>query len=193
MRLFVAVELPDPVREAAREAATVLERRVDRGVRLRWVSSDQMHLTVRFIGHVPDDDVRAVMKALEPPLSVASFEVGIHGCGVFPKSGPPRVIWIGLSRGVEQLHAMHEEFNRRLRPLGFEPEDRPFSAHLTLARIKDIGSRAARQLRDSVRDVQPRNVRCRIDSATVFRSDLSPRGSRYNAVLHVPLSSNHEL
>jgi 2'-5' RNA ligase len=190
MRLFVAVELPDQVREAAQDAATVLERRVDRGVRLRWVSSDQMHLTVRFIGQVPDDSVQPLLGALAPPLPIAPFEVEFGGCGVFPRSGPPRVIWMGVSQGVRQLQAMHEECNRRLGVLGFEAEDRPFSAHLTLARIKEIGSHAARQLRDAIRDAQPAIVRCRVDSATLFKSELSPRGPRYSALLHVPLTAN---
>ena len=189
MRLFIAVELPDEVRDVAQATATILARHIDRAVRLRWVSADQMHLTVRFIGQVSDDRVRAVMDALQPPLPVAPFNLEFRGFGVFPASGPPRVIWIGVSQGLEELGVMHQEFNRRLATLGFEAETRPFSAHLTLARIKEIGSHAARQLRELVRDAQPSNARCRIDSATVFKSELSPRGSRYSALLHVPLTT----
>jgi 2'-5' RNA ligase len=188
MRLFVAVELPPKIREAAREAASMLEQRLDRGCRIRWVPADQMHLTVRFIGRVPDDEVPVVLDALAPPLPLEAFEVEFGGCGVFPRSGPPRVIWIGVSQGVERLQAMHQEFNRRLSSLFVPREDRPFSAHLTLARIKEIGSKAGRQLRESVRDVQPHSVRCRVDAATVFRSELSPRGARYSRLLQVLLT-----
>ena len=189
MRLFVAVELSRSVRESALEAIAILEPRLDRTIRLRWVSADQMHLTVRFIGPVPDDRIPVLLAALAPPMPLEPFDIELDGCGVFPRSGSPRVIWIGLSQGLGQLQAMHEEFNRRLGTLGFAPEDRPFTPHLTLARIKEIGAPASRLLRDLVRDVQPRNARCRIDSATVFRSDLSPRGSRYTAVQHVSLTT----
>ena len=166
----------------------MLEQRLERGCRIRWVPADQMHLTVRFIGQVPDAEVPVVLHALERPLLLEPFEVEFAGCGVFPKSGPPRVIWVGVSRGLEQLQAMHEEFNRRLSSLFVPRDDRPFSAHLTLARIKEIGSHAARQLRESVRDVQPHSVRCRVDAATVFRSELSPRGPRYARLLQVLLT-----
>lgn len=187
--MFVAVELPEDVRETAKETALVLARRLDRSVRLRWVSADQMHLTVRFIGHVPDNKVQAVVDAVESPLSMAPFDVEFEGCGVFPKAGPPRVLWIGLSQGLDALRAMHEEFNRRLAPLGYEAETRPFNAHLTLARIKEISSHAARQLRESVREVQPRSMQCRVSAATLFKSDLSPRGPRYTSLRHVPLTA----
>lgn len=163
---------------------------MDRQIRLRWIPAEQMHLTVRFIGQVPDETVPALLNALESPLPLEPFELELAGCGVFPRSGPPRVIWIGLSQGTERLQAMHEEFNRRLDPFGFEAEARPFSAHLTLVRIKEIGSLAGRQLRESVRDMQPHTVRCRVDAATVFKSDLSSRGARYTAMLHVPLTAN---
>ncbi len=166
----------------------MLQQRLDPAVRLRWVSDSQMHLTVRFIGHVADGTVPAVLTALAPSLTVEPFEVEFNGCGVFPKSGPPRVIWVGVSRGLEQLQTMHEEFNRRLSPLLVPTDDRPFSAHLTLARIKDIRSHAGRQLRESVRDVHPRSVRCRVDAATVFRSELSPHGPRYSGLLQVLLT-----
>jgi 2'-5' RNA ligase len=190
MRLFIAVELSRSARESAQEAVAILDSRLDRSIRLRWVSADQMHLTVRFIGPVPDERIPILLKALEAPLRLEPFDVELNGCGVFPKSGPPRVVWIGLSQGLEQLQAMHEEFNRRLGSLGFAPEDRPFSAHLTLARIKEIAAPASRHLRDSIRDLPPRKARCRIESATVFKSDLSPRGSCYTAIQHVLLTSN---
>jgi len=124
--------------------------------------------------------------ALAPPLDLAPFDVELGGCGVFPPSGPPRVIYIGLAQGLPSLAAMHEEFNRRLRPFGFEPEDRPFSAHLTLARIKDAPKGAGAPLREALRHIQPSGARAHVTSATVFQSHLSPKGPRYEALLHVP-------
>jgi 2'-5' RNA ligase len=185
MRLFVAVELDPAVRAAAREVADDLRRRIGDRLKARWVPPENMHLTVRFIGHVEDARVPEVLDALQPPLAIAPFDLELGECGVFPSSGPPRVFWIGLASGFPALQTMHEEFNRRLQPLGFTPEHRPFSAHLTLARIKDAPRGSGSVARDAVRAVQSPRARCQVTHAAVFRSVLSPHGSRYERLLDV--------
>jgi 2'-5' RNA ligase len=186
MRLFVAVELGDDLVRVAQETAAALRRQVDPRIRATWVHGENMHLTVRFIGHVADDRAAAILGALEPPLDVAPFDVELGACGMFPPSGPPRVIWIGLADGLPSLSAMHHEFNRRLQPFGFEPDNRPFSAHLTLARIKDAPKGAGAPLRDALRRIPPSGACSQITNATVFESHLSPKGPRYQALLQVP-------
>jgi 2'-5' RNA ligase len=191
MRLFVAVELDEAVRRAADQVAGELRTRLGPHVRASWVAADKMHLTVRFLGHVDDTHVPAVLEALRPPLPVAPFEVALGSCGVFPRSGPPRVFWIGLIDGVTSARAMHHEFNHRLAPLGFAPEDRSFSAHLTLARVKEAPRDAARSMRQTVALVRVPSVRCRIMAATVFQSSLSSKGSTYTRLLTVSLTPAH--
>src|SRR3954453_23271824 len=114
MRLFVAVELSSLVRDAAASVARELQRRLDPHMQWKWVSAGNMHLTVRFIGHVPDERVPAVLDAIRPPLALAPFELTLDGCGVFPASGPPRVVWIGFSCALTSLQAMHDELDSRL-------------------------------------------------------------------------------
>ena len=197
MRLFVAVDIDDRARRIAEETAQALRRDIGNASNIRWVPAENLHLTVRFVGHVQDDRVPALLDALTPPLDIAPFAVELAGCGVFPPSGAPRVIWIGLTVGLPGLAALHEEFDRRLAPFGFEPERRPFSAHLTLARIKDQ-SRGARPglpksvraaVQQAIRDVTPRSTRCRVTRATIFQSHLSPRGPRYEAIAFAPLTA----
>jgi 2'-5' RNA ligase len=187
MRLFVAVELDAPSRAAANQAAHELRQRVGSALRPRWVPPENMHLTVRFVGHVADDRVAPVLEALHPALAVSPFDLVLGACGVFPATGPPRVLWLGLTEGSASLQLMHDEFNRRLLPLGFESENRAFSAHLTLARIKDAphGSRAV--VREALRHVRTAPTRSRVTHATVFESRLSPNGPRYTALFQVPL------
>ncbi len=184
MRLFVAVEISEEARQAAGAVAEQLRSELDRSVVARWVPTDDLHLTVRFIGHVADQRVDEVLDALTPALALAPFEVVLGRCGAFPLSGPPRVIWIGLSEGLSALAAMHDEFDRRLAPLGFVSETRPFNAHLTLARVKDAPGPAIRHVLNAA-PVPP--VRSPVASATLFESRLSPRGSRYRQILRVPL------
>src|SRR5262245_22813927 len=135
MRLFVGVELSDAARRLAAEVARALQRELEKALGARWVAPQNMHLTVRFVGYVPDDRAAAVLEALMRPLDVPAFEIELGGCGRFPSRGAPRVLWIGVRTGLASLRTLHEEFNRRLAPIGYEPESRPFSAHLTLARI----------------------------------------------------------
>src|SRR5215510_3992288 len=106
MRLFVAVELPDAIRARARQTAEELRERLRRSrLRLdaRWVDPANMHLTVRFIGHVPDDRASLLIAAVRAPVPAASFDVQVAGCGAFPPRGAPRVFWIGVRRGLEGL------------------------------------------------------------------------------------------
>lgn len=188
MRLFVAVELDRAVREAADKVVQELRERIDPRVTARWVDGDKMHLTVRFIGQVDDARAADVLDALRPPLPVSAFDITLGGCGVFPRSGPPRVVWIGLKEGLPSLQVMHDEFNRRLLALGFAPEGRAFSAHLTLARVKDAPRAAARTLGTAVAAVRVPSHRCQVTAATVFQSSLSPKGSTYTRLLIVPCS-----
>ena len=189
MRLFVAVELDDAVRAAAASAIDALRR--DRAVRRldpRWVVAENLHVTVRFIGHVPDDGARAIVDALAGPVTLAPFSMTVAGCGAFPTSGPIRVIWLGIPDGCDGLAAIYDEMSRRLLPFGFEPEGRPFSAHLTLARVKDAPRGASADARAALDRLEFRPHSCLVRQATLFESRLSPRGPRYEPLARVPLS-----
>lgn len=187
MRLFLAVGLDEAVRRAAEKTAEELRKRVDRVLRGRWVPPSHMHLTIRFIGHVADERVPSVLDVLEPPLTIPTFDVALGTCGVFPTSGPPRVLWIGLKEGLASLQAMHDEFNRRLAAAGVEPENGPFSAHVTLARIKDASRGSSAVVRESIQAIRVPTNRCQISEAVLFESRLSPKGSTYTAQLRIPL------
>jgi len=193
MRLFVAVEVDGSVLAAAEQTANDLRRRLGSAVRPKWVAAANMHVTVRFIGHVAEERVPALFEAIRHPLEIAPFEVVLGGCGAFPPHGAPHAFWIGLREGVSSLRQMHDEFNRRLLPLGFEPETRPYSAHLTLARVKDAPRGSGAIAREAVRAVRPITARCRVSYATVFQSKLSPHGPKYERVLTVNLRTSDTL
>lgn len=187
MRLFVAVELSEETVRTAARISAALRRDVGSRLHATWVAPENMHLTVRFIGQVEDARARAVIDALVPPVAVPPFDVELGACGMFPPSGSPRVIWIGLTLGMLSLTAMHAEFERRLLALGFERETRPFSAHLTLARVKDAPRGAAGALRDAMQAMTPSAARSHITRATIFQSHLSSTGPHYEPMGHVPL------
>jgi 2'-5' RNA ligase len=188
MRLFVGLMLSDAARAMAARVAADLKRDLGKDFDARWVPTENMHLTVRFIGYVSDERLRSVIETVSQPLEREPFEIELGGCGRFPHRGAPRVIWVGLTRGLQPLAALHDEFNRRLAPLAFEPESRPYSAHLTLARIKDARAASARRLDAAFEHIHTGTVAQRVDALTLFESRLSSRGPTYLEIGRIPLS-----
>ena len=185
MRLFVGVTLGDAVVGAALDAAEQLRRQLPTGFVARWVPRENMHLTVRFIGHVAEAGVPSLLDVLRPSLPLDPFDVALGSCGAFPPSGPPRVIWIGIDAGFESLRAMHEEFDRRVEALGYVSEKRPFTVHLTLARVTHAPPASARRVREAVAAYRPQPARWHVDGATIFESRLSPKGPTYQRLFDV--------
>ena len=190
MRLFAGLELDEPVRRAA---AAVAERLQDRSsavtpdFKARWIPAANLHITLWFFGEVADDAAPILMEALRAPLPRSAFELSIRGCGAFPRSGAPRVVWIGTGEGTAAMVEVHAALARRLAPLGYAAEERAYSPHVTLARVKDPG-RGARAIRQALAE-EP--AECGVTAAsalTLFRSRLSPHGAVYERVLRVPLT-----
>jgi 2'-5' RNA ligase len=188
MRLFVAIEIDDAARRMAEVTGAQLRVAIGPALKARWVPAENLHLTVRFIGHVDDERAPAVIEALTPSLEIPPFDIELGPCGVFPPSGPPGVLWVGLTRGLRSLAAMRDELDRRLLPFGFQPEARPFGAHLTLARIKEAPRGASRAARAALAAVAPVPLIFRVGHATIFESRLSPTGARYVPLVPVPLA-----
>jgi 2'-5' RNA ligase len=191
VRLFLGVELPEGVQRAAAAAADDLRRQVARASRtasIKWVEPANLHVTLWFLGEVHEPRMAALTAALSAPLPRSQFAVGLGEVGAFPPAGSPRVFWIGVRTGREALIAVHGLLKDRLVKLGFEPEQRAYSPHVTLARVKDI----RRADLPAVRTILARATAVLDDftlgSVTLFRSRPSPRGSQYESLLRVPLS-----
>ena len=130
-----------------------------------------------------------VLDALGSPLRTPAFHLEVSGFGAFPPSGSPRVLWLGVTAGLRELAAAHAEIGSRLEPLGFAPEGRAYSAHLTVARIKTpFEARERRLLHDALHATSAEAGACRVESLTVYKSRTAPKGAVYEPLLRVPLS-----
>ena len=190
VRLFIGVELDDAVRAAAATAALELKTRLDTcapGFTARWIDRANLHITLWFIGEVGDERVGAISDALGRPFDVAPFSLTLLGCGAFPPSGAPRVLWIGTAEGTEAMRELYGRIEHRLVPLGFAAERRPYTPHLTIARVKDPGRTPGREIRDAIAAVPVSCGESAVNAVTLFRSRLSPRGAAYEPLLRVPL------
>jgi 2'-5' RNA ligase len=188
-RLFVALEPPDLVRRRLAALADELRRAAGRaGDDVRWVAPENIHLTLQFLGAVPEERVPAVEAALRDTAAAAGrpLSLALRGAGGFPNARRPRVLWAGLEGDVAPLAALAVELGARLAKLGFPPEDRPFSPHLTLGRARD--GRGAPGLAGALAAAaQVEATPWRASELVLFESHLSPRGPRYEPVTRVAL------
>lgn len=181
MRLFVAVDIPGELRNAIEsEVVEPLRGRVEGA---RWTRPEGRHLTLKFLGNVDDDRVGAIAEALRIAADGhVPFDASFGDLGGFPTSGRPRVLWIGVDRGAEQMSALAGAVESALEPLGFEPEGRPFRGHLTLARFPQ-------PRRIDVPEVPVRLRAFPVREITLFQSRLHPKGARYMPLEHFPLDN----
>ena len=128
LRLFIAVDLPETIKENLESMSFGIPG-------AKWVRPEQLHLTVRFIGEV-DGALFHDIKNILAEVSAASFSLQLKGVGYFPPRGAPRVLWIGLEKS-EPLLLLRKKIDLRLLRVGVEPEGRKFSAHITIARLKN--------------------------------------------------------
>ncbi|MBJ6798616.1 RNA 2',3'-cyclic phosphodiesterase [Geomonas propionica] len=127
-RLFIAIELPEDIKATLSSFNAEIPA-------LRWVPSDQVHLTLRFLGDVLPQTV-AVLKKNLAAVSFTAFPLTLRGVGHFPTHGHPRVLWVGLE-GSRPLLALQQQIESAVTGTGIPPEERGFSPHITLARIKE--------------------------------------------------------
>jgi 2'-5' RNA ligase len=191
VRLFIAVDPDEAVKAAAGAAARELAGRLRGAARaVRWVDPTNLHLTVRFIGDVDPPAAARVREQLEPPIAIDAFELAFGGVGAFPAAGPPRVVWIGVTRGAAGLAGLHDELERRVRAAGLPPDDRPFAAHLTIGRVKRADSATGAAIRRELSGCRIDVAASQVTAVTLYRSRTLPSGPVYEALSRTPLTTS---
>ena len=190
LRLFVALDPPEPVRRRLASMQADLRKLAGRHAdEVRWVAVDGIHLTLQFLGAVPEERLESVRAALSAAASSARpLALELKGAGGFPSARRPRVVWAGVGGELEPLAALVADLGRRLAPLGFPPEERAFSAHLTLGRARE--GRGAPGLGGALAQAAAGDpVPWRAGAVVLYRSRLSPQGARYEALFEAPLGA----
>ena len=188
MRLFIAIDVIDAVRECAVDARRRLAGQhavLARG--LRWVRVEHLHLTVRFLGEVPAPMAARVVAACGDPLAIPAFEIRFGGPPRLPPGGTARAVMLPVAEGLDALRDLKAAVERRL-PAGVPADEkRPFLPHLTLARVRDDARREARALaREGV--APSAAVASPVTGVTLFESRLSPQGPEYRALARIALA-----
>lgn len=181
IRSFIAFDI---------ESAQVLERithmqkiLTETHADLKFVEPKNIHITIRFLGNITPHMVDRVYESMKK-VKFEPFEVKIQGIGAFPNTRYPRVLWAGIREGAEQLRSIFHQLEPQLRILGFAPDPKGFSPHLTIARVKSGRNKAelAKQVEENINyDFGTVKAEC----LRLKRSDLTPKGPIYSTLREV--------
>ena len=143
IRAFIAIELPDDIREGL---GRLIARLNSNQPEVKWVDPSAIHLTLKFLGYVAPDRIAEITEAITDVAErIPPFSLEIKGLGVFPGLNRVRVVWVGVEGYTDKLLHLQKGVETNLEILGFPPEERDFTPHLTLARVRENASPAERQ------------------------------------------------
>lgn len=173
MRLFVAVPLP----EAVRDALAPILRRLSALPGVKAVERENLHITLKFLGEVDERKLEDVVGALRTVQFIPPT-ISVSGVGAFPSPSRPRVLWAGVTGG-EALRDLAARVESALAPLGFRPEARPFHPHVTLARVKGAAPDLSWFFSEYA---QLKTESFVVNAFVLFKSTLTPRGPIYEEI-----------
>lgn len=185
IRAFIAVNLAAPViEEIAKVRSTLQDVQGD----IRWTRSEGLHLTLKFLGDIARNQVEPILAAMgEAMRERQPFHILVQGLGAFPNLRRPRVLWAGLSG--EGLQEMSVAIETALMPLDFPPEEREFTPHLTLGRVRSL--RGWDRVLAVVKGYEhARFGESMVEQVTLYQSELRPDGAVYSPLGSVPLGNS---
>lgn len=180
MRCFLAIEITDPA--ILSNILQFQEELTSINAKIKFVESKNVHFTLRFLGEIDPSMVEKINQIMKKqPFS--GFSLTIQGVGTFPSS-QPRVIWIGISNDDNNCLSLYQNVNRGLKEIGFKPEKRPFSPHITVGRIKFVKDMTLfKKILQKWHSYEFGTVK--ITKFQLKKSDLTPKGPIYTTLKEV--------
>ena len=188
IRSFIAIELPDEVIQALGRLESRLKSRQPDGV--KWVDTTAIHLTLNFLGNIDSGRISEITEAMtEAARGISPFSLELNELGVFPNLNRVRVVWVGIGGEVEKLARLQHGLEDNLEILGFPPEERTFSPHLTLGRVREQASPQEHQkLGEVVVGMKVETIKpFAVNSISLIKSRLTGAGSIYSRIVAVEL------
>jgi len=188
IRSFIAIELPDELKLGLTQLEAQLK--MSKQPWVKWVDPYSIHLTLKFLGSIAVDRISEITSAMEEAIQgISPFHLEVKDLGVFPNLRRVQVIWVGLSGEVDKLSQLQQYLESNLTRLGFAPERRPFTPHLTLARLRNRASLDERQsvgqLIATTRFETTYTIK--VDAISLMRSQLTREGAIYSRISSVEL------
>ncbi len=186
VRSFIAIELPDEVRLKLDQ----LEAQLKSGQPgVKWVDPNSIHLTLKFLGNITIDKTEEITRAMEEAArGIPPFHLEVKDLGVFPNLKRVQVAWIGMSGEVDKLSQLQQRLESNLERLGFAPEARAFTPHLTLARFRNQASLDERQrFGQLIADTRFKAGTIKVNTISLMRSQLTRQGAIYSRISLIKL------
>jgi len=187
LRTFIALEIPRELQQIIHKETAHLRNTI--GALVRWVPPGNIHLSLKFLGNISPANLDILTQMIRAEAeSCQSFVMQVNGLASFPSPKRPRVIYIGLQAPAE-LEALQHGIESATTRLGYESEDRGFSPHLTVGRVRqNISASDQQKIRRALEETQIDSLgTARVDSVHLFNSDLKPTGAVYTRLFSAPL------
>ena len=186
IRIFIAFELPEAQKASLRNLQSELKKQ---GGNVRWVRPEGIHLTLKFLGDVDENQIDEIDTATKNAANdIAAMKIQIKGTGAFPNFRRPRVFWVGVNEPSGNLSALADEIEEQLAQVGFQKEQRAFKPHLTLGRVKD-----SRGLDTVIKHIQTEEFDGGSFTAhklVLMQSQLKPTGAEYTPLRTIELATH---
>jgi len=190
LRSFLALEIPPGLQRLIADRTAPVRRALPAPL-VRWVAEENIHLTIKFLGDVSPANLELLAEALQRETAgLPAFPVQVGGLGAFPNTRRARVLWIGLE-APRELFTLQRQTETVCERLGYEREQRPFSAHLTIGRVgQHAGPAEHARIHQALEQVRIDLLGnpC-LDALCIFKSDLRPTGSVYTRLYRLPLAA----
>lgn len=181
IRSFLAFDIEDQT--IIRKLTKAQRLLVNTGANLKLVQPQNIHLTVRFLGDIPQSMIDVIHEKMKQ-ISFIPFQIELEGLGAFPKPSYPRVVWVGIKKGAKFLKDVFNQIEPHLRALGFKPDTKGFSPHLTIARVR--GGRNKFKLAEAIREMEDYEFgTVKIEALRLKKSNLTPKGPIYTNLREV--------
>ena len=188
IRSFIAVELPEEVKSALARLQSTLK--TGNSAPVKWVDPYSVHLTLKFLGYVKESQIDAIVAAMETAVrGIAPFHLELKELGTFPGGRRVRVVWVGLAGELEPLARIQQGLESELSRLGFAKEERAFTPHLTLGRVREHASVEEQQkLGERIASTSFSGGQCfRVEALSLMKSVLTPQGAQYTRMRSILL------
>jgi len=187
IRSFIAIELPDELKLELDQLETRLKSVQQSWV--KWVDPDSIHLTLKFLGNIALDRTGEITRAMEEAAQgISPFQLQVSGLGVFPNLRRVQVAWVGMSGEIDKLGQLQQRIESNMANLGFAPESRRFTPHLTIARLRNQASLNERQrFGKLIADTQFKTATIEVDAISLMKSQLTREGAIYSRISLVKL------
>jgi len=188
LRTFIATDIPPSILQFIQQKTEALRTKL--GDSIRWVSIQNIHLTLKFLGDISPTNVEALAQILATEAnSCSQFDISINGLGSFPNSKRPRVLFIGI-RAPAELDALQRGVESACARLGYKSEAGPFSPHLTIGRVRqNVTFAEQKRIREILEETKIDSLgTASVNSVHLYKSELKPTGAVYTKLFSAPLS-----